>query len=246
MQEVITKAFVLAAGKGTRMLHLSDNCPKPLLEVDGKTMLDHALDALEEAGVKEIVVNVHHLKEMIIEALNKRSSPKITISVENELLETAGGVKNMIKFFGNEPFFILNADVVLTNNNTSSLLEMAKKWDSEKMDVLLLMQPVETAHFYEGKGDYQMQGNFSKIIFAKHEGGTIKPNVVFTGSRIVHPKIFDKVDPGHYGFRELFHEVEAKEHLYGFLNDGEWFHVGTPEHLEETNKIFKEKKKKLV
>ncbi len=246
MQEIITKAFVLAAGKGTRMLHLSKDCPKPLLEVDGKPMLDHALDSLEEAGVTDVVVNAHYLKDMIIEALEKRTSPNIKISVEEELLETAGGVKNMIEFFGDKPFFVLNADVVLTNNKSSSLLELAKKWDSTKMDVLLLMQPVATAHFYEGKGDYQLQNDFGTMLFAKHKSDTIEPNVVFTGSRIVHPKVFDKVELGHYGFLELFHEAEAKERLYGLVNDGEWFHVGTPEHLEETNKIFEEKKKRVA
>ncbi len=246
MQEIITKAFVLAAGKGTRMLHLSEACPKPLLEVDGKSMLDHALDSLEEAGVTDVVVNAHHLKDMIVEAIAKRTTPNITVSVEEKLLETAGGVKHMIDFFRDEPFFVLNADNILTNNQKPALARMSEKWDSEKMDVLLLMTTVEKANFYDEQGDYLMKGDFGKMLFGKHEGGTIKPNVVFIGPRIVHPKVFDKVEPGHYGFRELFHEVEAKERLYGLIHDGEWYHVGTPDALEETNKIFEEKKKQVA
>src|SRR5690606_27058288 len=114
------KAFVLAAGFGKRMRPLTDNCPKPLLYVDGITMLDHALDALQAVGVEEVVVNVHYLGDMIAEHLKTRTIPKITISREDEILDTAGGVKKMLSFFGDDPFYVLNADIVFIDGGKGS------------------------------------------------------------------------------------------------------------------------------
>ena len=239
---VSKKAFVLAAGKGTRMLHLSDECPKPMLKVDNITMLDHALDALQKAGVEEVVVNTFHLAEVIEDHLANRQDLKITISREEELLETAGGVKKAIEFFGDEPFFVLNSDVVWTDNSESTLLSMAKNWDSDKMDLMLLMHPVETAHFYDGEGDYHLDNECGELVFAKDQASNIKPNSVFAGPRIVHPRIFDNVEYGRRSFIELFHTAEKNGRLYGYRHNGEWFHVGTPEALEETNRIFAEKR----
>src|SRR3954469_23766562 len=124
------KAFVLAAGMGERMRPLTDNCPKPLLTVAGETMLDRTLEALVEAGVEDVVVNTHYLGQMIADHLKNRKHPRITFSHEAELLDTGGGVKKMLKFFGNEPFYVLNADVLWTNGKESTLKVMADKWDS--------------------------------------------------------------------------------------------------------------------
>jgi N-acetyl-alpha-D-muramate 1-phosphate uridylyltransferase len=120
------KAFVLAAGMGERMRPLTDTCPKPLLLVGGSTMLDRALDALADAGVEEAVVNVHYLPEMIVDHLKTRKTPKITISREEKLLDTGGGVKKMLSFFGDEPFFVLNADVFWTDGPNGSTLKQMK------------------------------------------------------------------------------------------------------------------------
>ena len=115
------KAFVLAAGMGERMRPLTNNCPKPLLVIDGKTMLDRALDDLMEAGVEEVVVNTYYLGQMITDHLKNRKHPRITLSHETELLDTGGGVKKAIQFFGDEPFYVLNADVLWTSGKESTL-----------------------------------------------------------------------------------------------------------------------------
>src|SRR3569832_563456 len=97
------------------MRPLTDKCPKPLLYVGGRTMLDRALDALEEAGVEEVVVNLHYLGGMIEEHLKTRKSPKITFIQEPLLLETSDDVKTGLTYNGDEPNNVLNADVVWTD-----------------------------------------------------------------------------------------------------------------------------------
>ena len=119
MTEKIEKAFILAAGKGTRMRPLTDTCPKPLLSVAGKPIIDYALDALVSAGVKEVVVNLNYLGHMLENHLANPSDIKITLSWEDELLETGGGVKKELSFFNDQPFYVLNGDVIWTGGTTS-------------------------------------------------------------------------------------------------------------------------------
>lgn len=238
------KAFVLAAGKGERMRPLTDTCPKPLLEVGGMTMLDRALDALEAVGVEEVVVNTYHLGHMIEEHLKDRKKPKIIISREDTLLDTGGGVKKMIEFFGNDPFYVLNADVVWMDGREKALQALADKWDVSKMDMLLLLHPTENLPAYAGRGDYFLAEGSDRPVFAKNSDQ--QANFIFAGPRIVHPKIFEGAPEGAFSFLELFHKAEKAERLFALRHDGEWHHVGTPEALEKTNLILgtsvKEKK----
>ncbi len=233
------KAFVLAAGMGQRMRPLTDNCPKPLLVVDGKTMLDRALDALAEAGVEEVVVNTHYLGEMIAAHLKNRKHPRITISHETELLDTAGGVKKNLAFFDNEPFYVLNADVLWTNGRAPTLKNMADAWDDATMDVLILLHEAADIPAYAGHGDYYLAAGSDRPVFAKDMQ---KANTIFAGPRIVHPRLFDDTPDGKLGFLQLFHKAEKTGRLAAVLHDGEWHHVGTPEAFAETNRIFAKKK----
>jgi MurNAc alpha-1-phosphate uridylyltransferase len=240
MGAVPKKAFVLAAGMGERMRPLTDNCPKPLLVVGGRTMLDRALDALVEAGVEEVVVNTYYLGPMITEHLKNRKHPRITFSHETELLDTGGGVKKVLEFFGNEPFYVLNADVLWTDGKSPTLEALADKWDSEKMDILLLLHDAADIPHYAGKGDYYLAEGADKPVFAK--GTDKKANTVFAGPRIVHPRLFKEAPEGKFSFVELFHKAEKAGRLYGLRHEGEWYHVGTPEAFAETNGILSKKK----
>lgn len=236
------KAFVLAAGMGERMRPLTDNCPKPLLMVGGSTMLDRALDALAEAGVEEAVVNVHYLPRMIEEHLKTRKAPRITISREETLLDTGGGVKKMLEFFGSEPFFVLNADVLWTDGASGSTLkQMAQGWD-DSMDLMLLLHTTQDLPTYAGKGDYYLQDGSNKPVFKERANG--KANFIFAGPRIVHPRLFENTPDGNFSFLQLFHKAELAGKLSGHRHDGDWHHVGTPEAFNETNRILSSPPKK--
>lgn len=234
------KAFVLAAGRGERMRPLTDNCPKPLLEVGGRSMLDRALDALAAAGVEEAVVNTCYLPEMIEDHLTKRMAqglgPRITFSRESEMLDTGGGVKKMIDFFGDEPFYVLNADVVWTDGKQPTLDAMAKMWDPAKMDLLLLLHTTEDLPSYAGRGDYYLADGSDQPVFGKTAG---EANFIFAGPRIVNPKLFQGAPEGAFSFLQLFHKAEAAGRLYATRHDGGWHHVGNPEALEKTNQLLK-------
>lgn len=240
MVQVPKKAFVLAAGLGQRMRPLTNDCPKPLLVVGGKTMLDRILDSLEEAGVEEVVVNAYYLGHMIEEHLQQRKKPKIRISKETELLDTGGGVKNALHYFGNEPFYVLNADVIWTDGpDKSTLQRLADQWDPSKMDLLLLLHKTTP-----GKGDYKLAEGSNQPVFGKHPGNDGMADYMFIGPRIVHPRLFQGAPEGAFSFLDLFHKAEKSGRLQALRHDGAWHHVGTPEEFERTNKLLSPGKQK--
>ena len=147
------RAMVLAAGLGTRLRPLTNTVPKPLVELDGRTLLDHAIDRLVMTGVEQVVVNTHYLAAMIAEHLARRAHPRIEISEEPELLDTGGGVAQVLPSLG-EAFFVVNADVFWLDGKDSALLRLARAFDPERMDAVLLLQRTVSAVGYEGSGDY--------------------------------------------------------------------------------------------
>src|SRR6185369_5015901 len=136
----IDRAMVLAAGLGTRMRPLTDKLPKPLVPVAGKALIDHVLDRLAGAGVTTAVVNVHHMADAIEKHLKGRTRPKIEISDERgELLDTGGGVVKALPKLGNAPFLDMNSDTLWIEGVTPNLPRLAAQFDSERMDILLLL-----------------------------------------------------------------------------------------------------------
>jgi len=232
----INKAFILAAGLGERMRPLTDTCPKPLLEVDGRTMIDRALDACVRVGVRDIVVNLNYLGEMIEDHLKARTDVKITFSWEDELLETGGGVKKYLDHFKDEAFFVLNSDVIWTDAKKPALQGLMDNWDEASMDMLLMLYDKSRLPEKNITGDYVLcEGNH--II--RNKDGAMQADYMFTGPRIVHPRLFGDYPTGTFSFRTLFDRAEMDDRLFGFVHEGAWYHVGTPEALNATEEILK-------
>src|SRR3984893_13798473 len=121
-----SKAMVLAAGLGVRMRPLTERMPKPLVPVAGRTLLDHVLDKLGDAGVREAVVNVHYLPDQIIEHVADRIRPRVIISDErDQVLGTGGGVVKALPLLGPAPFFLVNADTLWIDGVRTNLARLA-------------------------------------------------------------------------------------------------------------------------
>ena len=150
-------AMVLAAGLGVRMKPLTDTKPKPLIEVAGKALIDHALDRLAAAGVETAVVNVHHFANALEMHLKARKRPQIVISDErNALLDTGGGIVNILQRLGSDPFLLMNSDSLWLEGAVPNLVRLGRAFDAARMDVLLLLAPSAGAIGYRGRGDYGM------------------------------------------------------------------------------------------
>ena len=140
----VRKAMVLAAGFGERMRPLTNTMPKPLVPLMGRTLIDHVLDRLNDAGVESAVVNVHYLPEQIEAHMIARADrgPKTIISDEREVvLDTGGGVAKALPLLGEGPFFVHNSDSVWSEGVTPALPHMSRHWNPQLMDCLLLLAP---------------------------------------------------------------------------------------------------------
>ena len=146
-------AMVLAAGLGTRLRPVTETLPKPLIEINGRALLDHAIDRLAIAGVECVVVNVHYKAAMMRAHFAGREHPRIVLSEQDELLDTGGGVAQGLPFLG-EVFFVVNGDVVCLDNGEPALSRLADAFDPVDTDAVLLLQRTLTAVGYAGDGDY--------------------------------------------------------------------------------------------
>jgi N-acetyl-alpha-D-muramate 1-phosphate uridylyltransferase len=230
-----TKAMVLAAGLGLRMRPLTDTMPKPLVPVAGQPLLDHVLDKLAAADVREAVVNVHYLPDQIIDHVKSRTAPKITISDErDQVLGTGGGVVKALPLLGDAPFYHLNADTMWIDGVQPNLLRLAENFDPAKMDILLLMAPTANSIGYAGKGDYEMRTDGT---LRRRKENQVVP-FVYAGVAILSPAIFKDVPTGEFPLTLLFDRANEQERLYGLRMDGVWMHVGTPDAVRAAEDAF--------
>src|SRR4051794_27621669 len=141
--------MIMGAGLGLRMRPLTDDRPKPLVMVGGKTLIDHSIDRLVAAGVALVVVNIHYKAQMLCNHLAKRRDVEIVFSDETEkLLDTGGGVVKAMPYFGDASFFVINSDSIWTEN-APALPAMLARWDDTSMDGLLLLADMPTAIGYD-------------------------------------------------------------------------------------------------
>lgn len=224
------KAMVLAAGLGSRMRPLTDNKPKPLIEVQGKTLLDHGLDALVRAGVEEAVVNVHYHADQIEEHLATRKDIAISISDERAaLLDSGGGIAKALPKLGKNPFFLLNADSFWVEGFQPNLVRMAKQWVTDEMDILLLLSGMTNAVGFNSKGDFEMDPNGR---LSRRGEGLVAP-FGYAGAAIINPEIFANAPKGAFSLNKQFDEAIENERLFGMRLEGLWLHVGTPDAILE-------------
>jgi MurNAc alpha-1-phosphate uridylyltransferase len=224
--------MVMAAGLGTRMRPLTNDRPKPLVEVMGKALIDHAIDKLVAAGVRLIVVNAHYKSDQLKAHLAKREDVEIRISDENdEILGTGGGILKALSNFESEPFFVLNSDSVWVEGMGRALDRMKERWNPREMDALLLMASMVTALGFEGGGDFNMdsEGHLTRVADRR-----VSP-FAYPGVQIVHPRIFDGAPKGPFSMNVLWNAAIEKQRLYGIRLDGVWMHVGTPEAVKEAD-----------
>lgn len=228
-------AMVLAAGLGNRMRPVTNTRPKPLIEVGGKTMLDHALDRLAEAGVETAIVNVHYLAGQIEAHLSDRSRPHILISDEREmLLETGGGVRKALPLLGDKPFLLFNSDSLWVEHGRSNVADLIAAWDPGRMDMLLLLARREQSIGFDGAGDFTQDGNG----LLSRRGQAPSAPYVYAGVAIIEPELFDDTPDGPFSLNMQFDRAIASGRLYGRVLDGTWLHVGTPDAIAPANAQF--------
>lgn len=224
---MLTRALLLAAGRGDRMRPLSDTTPKPLLEVGGRALIEHHLLRLARAGFAEAVVNLAWHGDRIRQRLGDGAAYglRIRYSDEGEALETAGGIVHARASLGDEPFAVVNADL----------------WTDYPFGRLAL-PPGRSAHLvlvpnpeHNEAGDFCLvDGSVRNPAGSRRDAAT----ATFAGIAVYSPALFAGLAPGKRPLAPLLREAAARGQVSGELYDGEWRDVGTPERLAELRARF--------
>ena len=219
--------MLFAAGFGTRMGVLTADRPKPLIPVAGKPLIDHALSIAEAAGVTRTVVNTHYRADQMAQHLARRG---VAISHEPEILETGGGLKAALPLLGPGPVAILNSDGIWTGANP--LLQLAKAWDPTRMEVLLLLLPLDQTLAHGPKGDFRLD---SDNRLSRGQGGE---DHVYIGAQIIHPARIAATPDAIFSLNKPWDQMVAAGTAFGLVHQGRWCDVGHPEGIAEAEALL--------
>lgn len=225
----ISQAFILAAGRGSRMQHLTDNLPKPLITVANKCLIDYNIEHLQQHGIKKCVVNLCYKGEMIRDhLLEQYPDMNFIFSEEKDALETGGGIKNALPLMDNAPFFVINSDALWSDSHTQTALltEMATAWQNFSGDIMLMLQPLPTAYGVGKNGDYWLD---EQNLPQRRTTAEQSAPYLYGGVLICHPRAFDAEPNGHYSLIRVFDRLQQEKNLGGYIHQGYWFHVGDPQ-----------------
>jgi MurNAc alpha-1-phosphate uridylyltransferase len=214
------------------MRPLTATRPKPLIEVNGKTLLDHVLDRLNAAGVQKVVVNVHYLADAVEAHLASRAHG-LEVAISNErnlLMETGGGMVQAEPLIDSDPFLALNSDNLWVDGPADTIKLLASQWDSEKMDALLLLVPQSGALNHRGIGDFHMDRT-GRI--RRRERSHVAP-FVFTGIQMVSKRLLRDAPEGPFSTNVLWDRAIEEGRAFGAVHQGLWFDVGTPQSISMT------------
>lgn len=216
-------AMVLAAGLGTRMRPLTEQCPKPLVKVGGQPLIARILSPLLAAGVRRLVVNVHYLPEQIEAWLATLTDVEVHVSDErSELLETGGGLAKARGLLGDDPVFVVNTDAFWAPADPGPLRVLAEAFDPETEDECLLLADTGRCLGFSGRGDFFMDER-NRL---RRRGAAPSAPFAYTGVRIMSPRLYDARPVKPFSATGVWDELIAQGRLTGRLLDAFWLHVG--------------------
>jgi NDP-sugar pyrophosphorylase family protein len=232
------KAMVLAAGQGTRLHPLTERIPKALVPVAGRPMIEYSLLLLKRYGIRDIIINLHHLGDQIESHLGDGAQLglQITYSKEPELLDTGGGLLKAKPFLQGTTFIVINTDVLID----LSLNELIEFHVKKGAAATLVLRPDPLADQY-GSMEIDSAGTIHRFLQTRSvlapSGPTTK--LMFTGLQVLEPRVFDYMEPED-GVRKFSTTKDTyprmllhQERLFGFRFDGFWQDVGTPNRIKE-------------
>jgi len=235
------KAMIFAAGLGKRLGKITENIPKALVDINGKSALQMAVEKCSAHGFNDIMINVHHFADMVEDEVRKLNKMGFSISVSderNKLLENGGGLYKARDFFDTAPFLLYNVDII-SDLDLSSLYRL----HMEKHSLATLAvrhRPGERFLLIDKSGQLHGWRNIStgeEILACSTSEGLSE--IAFSSMHIVEPEIFDYMNEGIYSMIDLYLKLAREHNIYTLKHDeGYWIDVGTPESLEYVRKLL--------
>ena len=226
----INTALILCAGFGKRLLPLTQELPKPLLKIKEITLLEKTLTLIEKLKINKVKLNTFHLSNKIEKFVSKLNT-KIKIELikdGNEILDTGGGILNMIKNSNEENFLVFNPDTIWEDNYVKYINEMTDLYFEKKMNNILLVVNKDLSFDERLKGDFNLDDG--KLTRQN------KRNFVFTGCQIISKNIFVEIRKKNFSINKTWNDQIKSSKLYGYESKNKFLHITD---LEIYNKILK-------
>ncbi len=215
----INTALILCAGFGKRLNPLTLKTPKPLLKINNVTLLENCIDMVTKLGVKNILLNTFHLNKELHNFVNKKSfSVKVkTIQESEKILNTGGGILNMIEHCKDNDFLILNPDTLWNDLYISEIDKMQNFYFSNKMNNILLVVKKELSFDQNLMGDFELKKNLLDKKGPK--------NFIFTGCQILNKNLFKEYKVSNFSISKIWNDLQKKDKLNGFQSNKKFYHL---------------------
>mgnify|MGYP001215740915 FL=1 len=215
----INTALILCAGLGKRLNPLTLKTPKPLLKINKVTLLENCINTVVKLGVKKILLNTFHLSEEVCNFVNGKSFPvNVQIIREREkILNTGGGILNMIEHCKEDDFLVLNPDTLWTEKHAPEIDKMQNLYFSNKMNNILLVVKKELSFDQNLKGDFELKKNLLDKKGPK--------NFIFTGCQILNKNLFNSYKVENFPIAEIWESLLKINELYGFESLNKFYHL---------------------
>tara|TARA_Y100000816_G_scaffold291973_1_gene285228 strand:+ start:3034 stop:3729 length:696 start_codon:yes stop_codon:yes gene_type:complete len=215
----IKTVLVLCAGLGKRLRPLTDNIPKPLLKIKDTTLIENTLDLIKYLKVENIILNTFYLKEKLkhfISLKYKNSNIKIIDDGPN-ILDTGGGIYNMMKYSREQDFITLNPDTFWSKENVEEIKNMENFYLKNKLKNILLVVNKKKSFDINLKGDF----NLSQNLLSKGENN----EYIYTGCQIINRVMFDKIEKKIFSMNEIWNLSLKSNMLSGFESKEKFNHI---------------------
>ena len=215
----INTALILCAGFGKRLNPITLNTPKPLLEIKDVSMLERCINLIEKLGIQKILINTFYLKDQFSVFLNSKNfNLDIKIIEDGEhILDTGGGIQNMIKDSNEKDFIIFNPDTIWSNDYKDEILKMEKMYFSEKLENILLLANKKLSFDKKLKGDFNLKNNLINKEAEKE--------FIYIGCQIINKKLFIKEKIENYSILEIWNNLLDQKKLFGYESQKDFYHL---------------------
>lgn len=215
----INTALILCAGFGKRLSPLTLDIPKPLLELNNKTMLENCINLIIKLGIKKIYLNTFYLSGQIFDFIKIKNFPIDIQIVEDgkKILNTGGGILNMINHADDNDFLIFNPDTVWGENYIKEINNMHNFYFSNKLNNILLLAKKELSYDKNLRGDFELKNNLLRNNDNK--------NFIFIGCQILNKNLFEKYKLDNFSILEIWNELLKKNELNGFESINRFYHL---------------------
>jgi MurNAc alpha-1-phosphate uridylyltransferase len=215
----IKTAIILCAGLGKRLNPITLSTPKPLLKLNDKTMLEVCINLIMKLGVKKVFINTFHLSDQIFRFIENKNFP-INIQIikeENEILNTGGGILNLINYSDDDDFIIFNPDTLWHQDYLNEITQMQNFYFSNKLNNILLLSNKDLSFDKNFLGDFTLKNNLLK----KNE----KNDLIYIGCQILNRSLFKDYKVSNFSISKIWNDLQQENRLNGFQSKKKFYHL---------------------